>query len=149
MTAQSAIDAFLAQPSIAVVGVSRSGRKFGNAACRVLREQGYTVYPIHRTAATIDGVTCYRRFVDLPEPVQSALVVVPPNEAVQVICDAAAAGVRHVWLQQGGESQEAEATASMLGVELIAGECVLMFAKPTGIHKLHRWCRHLIRTVTA
>jgi len=141
MTTQLAIDSFLQQSSLAVVGVSRSGRKFGNAACRVLREKGYTVYPIHPVASTIDGVACYRRFSDLPERVETALVVVPPAHAINVICDAAAAGVRRVWLQQGAESDEAEATASMLGIDLIAGECILMFAKPSGIHKLHRLCR--------
>jgi|SRR5690349_2142619 uncharacterized protein len=141
MTTQRAIAEFLAHPSLAVIGVSRSGRKFGNTASRVLREKGYVVYPIHPSATEIDGVTCYRRFSDLPEPVECALVVVPPANAIDVIRAAAAAGVRHVWLQPGAESPAAEATASTLGVNLIAGECILMFARPTGIHKFHLLCR--------
>ena len=35
MTSAKSIDAFLDNPSIAVVGVSRSGKGFGNSASRV------------------------------------------------------------------------------------------------------------------
>ena len=143
------IDAFLAEPAIAVVGVSRTGRKFGNAACRTLREKGYRVYPIHPSAATIDGMPCYPALSALPEPVNAVLVVVRPPQAIDVVCEAAAAGVRRIWLQQGAESPQALELASKLGVDVIAGECVLMFAEPTGIHKLHRNCRRLFGTLPA
>jgi predicted CoA-binding protein len=52
----AAIAAFVAQPAIALVGASRSGRKFGNVAMRELRATGYRVYPIHRSAEVIEGV---------------------------------------------------------------------------------------------
>ena len=55
MTTTQTIDEFLANPAIAVIGVSRNRHKFGNTACRVLREKGYRIYPVHRRAATIDG----------------------------------------------------------------------------------------------
>jgi len=149
MTTVRAIQRFLAQPAIAVVGVSRSGRKFGNAACRTLREKGYRVYQIHPTAANINGVPCYARLADLPEHVDSVLVVVPPWEALDVIGDAAAAGAKHVWLQQGAESAPAHELAASLGLELVAGECILMFANPTGIHKMHRVVRQIVSGVPA
>ena len=66
MTSAKSIDAFLDNPSIAVVGVSRSGRGFGNAACRSLRAQGYRVYPVNWSAPTIDGMRCYSRLSELP-----------------------------------------------------------------------------------
>jgi hypothetical protein len=56
-----------------------------------------------------------------------------------VIRDAAAAGIRHVWLQQGSESLEAITLAAELGLDVVAGECILMFARPTGIHRAHHW----------
>ena len=61
MTSAKSIEAFLDNPSIAVVGVSRSGRGFGNAACRSLRTQGYRVYPVNWSAPTVDGIRCYSR----------------------------------------------------------------------------------------
>jgi len=55
--ASRAIGQFLAQPALALalVGLSRSGKKFGNVACRELKAKGYRVYPIHPSADVIDG----------------------------------------------------------------------------------------------
>jgi uncharacterized protein len=138
MNSQAAVDTFLAQPALALVGMSRSGRGFGNYACKALSTKGYRVYPIHPIADTIDGRQCYRRFADLPEHVDAALIVVPPDEAAIVVKDAAAAGIHHVWLQQGAQSPEVLEACRDAGVEAVAGECILMFAKPAGFHKLHR-----------
>src|SRR5262245_20250125 len=46
MASATAINAFTRQPALAIVGVSRSGGKFGNLARRELASQGYRVYPI-------------------------------------------------------------------------------------------------------
>jgi len=144
MTTTQTIDAFLGNPAIAVIGISRNQHKFGNTACRVLKEKGYRVYPLHRRAATIDGMKCYRHLSDLPEQVNAALVVVPPWEAIDVIGEAAAAGIGYVWLQQGAESVEAANLAARLKIALIAGECILMYAKPTGIHRVHKLIRRMM-----
>jgi predicted CoA-binding protein len=145
MTTRAAVDAFLAEPALAIVGVSRSGKKFGNYASKALREKGYRVYPLHPSAQTIDGVECYRRFDDLPEEVAAVLVVVPPIEAASVVRDAAAAGVRRIWLQQGAESPDVIGLCTKLGVDVVAGECILMFAHPRGLHKVHELVWRLLR----
>jgi len=139
MTSQTAVDAFLARPALALVGMSRSGQGFGNYAFNALTHKGYRVYPIHPSADTIDGHPCYHRFADLPEHVDAVLIVVPPEEAAIVVKDAAAAGVHHVWLQQGAESPQVLAACRDAGVNAVAGECILMFARPAGFHKVHRW----------
>lgn len=149
MSLSDRIDAFVAEPALALVGISHRGGKFGNIACRELRAKGYRVYLIHPTAATIDGVPCYRRFADLPERVNAVLVVVPPHAAIDVVRDAAAAGIRRVWLQQGSESPQALAQCHELGLQPVAGECILMFTKPTGVHRVHRWMRQLFGRMPA
>jgi predicted CoA-binding protein len=148
MTSTRAIQRFLAPPAIAVVGASRNRHKFGNAACRILRDKGYRIYQINRHATTIDEHECFPRIGDVPEKVESVLIVVPSREALDVIREAAAAGARHVWLQQGAESDAAIELATSLGLDVVAGECVLMFANPSGIHRLHRGLRKLIGGVT-
>jgi uncharacterized protein len=70
-------------------------------------------------------------------------LVVPPAQAVEVVREAAAAGIRHVWLQQGAESPEALRVGAEHGLNLISGECILMFAGPTGIHRGHHWLRQI------
>jgi len=135
---RSSVDAFLAQPAFALVGASRSGEKFGNIILRDLRSRGMRVYPLHPVAATIDGVTCYAHFNEIPEPVGGVIVCVPPSDAVTAVRDAAEAGIKHVWLQQGAESPYVANLCAQLGLNAVLGECILMFAKPTGIHKAHR-----------
>jgi predicted CoA-binding protein len=41
MTSRAAVDDFVAQRTLAVVGVSRSGKKFGNTIYRELKTRGY------------------------------------------------------------------------------------------------------------
>jgi predicted CoA-binding protein len=133
----------LAGPGLALVGASRSGRKFGNTALRTLRDKGYRVYPVHPSAESIDGERCYRSLADVPRDVSGVIVVVPPAQAVEVVRQAHDAGFDRVWLQQGSESPAVLAVCESLGIEAVAGECVLMFANPSGIHRLHavvrRW----------
>ena len=140
MATRAAVGDFVSQRALAVAGVSRGGKKFGNAVCRELKAKGYRVYPIHPHADAIDGDPCYRRFADLPEPVGGVIVVVPPSEAQQVVRDAAAAGITRVWLQQGAESPEAVRVCEQAGISVVSGHCILMFVEPvTSIHKLHGW----------
>jgi hypothetical protein len=139
MTSRASIDAFLAQPALALVGISRGGKKFGNLAFRELVAKGYRVYPIHPAAETIEGARCYQRITDVPERLDAALVVVPPAEALRAVRQAAAGGIHRVWLQQGAESPEVLDACRELGLDVVSGECVLMFAKPTSYHKVHHW----------
>jgi uncharacterized protein len=139
MSSREMIDQFLSRPAFALMGISRSGKKFGNFAYRALVSKGYRVYPIHPDARTINGVRCYANFEDLPERIEAALVVLPPEKALGAVRKAAAAGVRRIWLQQGSESPDLLRTCQELGIEAISGECILMFARPTGYHKMHRW----------
>jgi hypothetical protein len=42
-------------------------------------------------------------------------------------------------LQQGAESEAAAKLAAELGLDLVQGECILMYASPArGFHRLHR-----------
>src|SRR3954469_9807753 len=145
MTSQHSVEAFLNQPAMAVVGVSRQHKKFGNVACRELREKGYRLHVVHPSGESIDGAASYTSLKELPERVDAVLIVVPPAAAVQVVRDAAAAGIHHVWLQQGAESPAVLDACRELGLDTVSGECILMFAAPTGVHKFHRWVNRITR----
>ena len=144
MASATSIKAFIEQPALAIVGVSRSGGKFGNFARRILESKGYRMYPIHPTATEVDGARCYRSFADLPERVDAVLVVVPSAQAIQVVNEAAAAGIHHVWLQQGVESPELLEVCRRLGLDVVSDECVLMFAHPSSYHRAHRFIARML-----
>jgi len=139
MTSRRSVETFIAQPSIALLGISRSGKKFGNYAYRQLTAQGYRIYPIHPSADVIAGIRCYRNFKELPEQVDAALIVLPPVQALAAVKEAASSGVHHIWLQQGADSPGVLQACRELGLDTVSGECILMFAKPKGVHKAHRW----------
>jgi len=135
---RSSSDAFLAQSAFALIGASRSGKKFGNVILRELCAKGWHVYPLHPLATTIDGIRCFTRLKDMPEPIGGVIISVPPDDAVTAVREAAEAGVKHVWLQQGAESPYVANLCAELGLDAVVGECILMFASPTGIHRAHR-----------
>ncbi len=140
MTTKAAVADFTAQKKLAVVGISRKGRKFGNMAFKELKKQGYQLFPVNPNAETIEGERCYPSLSELPEPVDSVLIVVPPAETEKVVREAAAAGVKRVWMQQGAESPEAIRFCQENGIEAIHGECILMFTEPSAFfHRAHRW----------
>ncbi len=97
----------------------------------------------------IEGHCCYQRFVDLAEPVDAVLIVVPSGEAATMVREAAQAGIHHVWLQQGAESPEVLKVCHDIGIDVVSGECILMFARPTGYHMAHRWLWRLLGKLPA
>ncbi len=135
----NAIQQFASARTMAVVGVSAEDKGFGNYAYRELKKRGLRLLPVHPTAKAIQGDRCWPRLADLPERVDHLLVVVKPERAEAVVREAAAAGVGHVWLQQGAESPAAVEAAAAKGMSIVTGQCILMFTEPVGgFHKFHR-----------
>jgi len=139
VTTRSSVEKFLAQSHLGLVGASRGGRKFGNTVLRELTKRGHRVSVVHPGAAEIDGVTCYPSVSELPDEVTGLVLVVPPEETERVVREAVGAGVRDIWMQQGAESPAAIEYCAENGINVVHGECILMFAQPAGIHRFHHW----------
>ena len=136
---------FVADKTIAVIGASATGKGFGAFAYAELKKKGYQVMAVHPTASSIHGDPCWSSVAALPQPVERALVVVKPEASEAVLREAAAAGVRRIWLQQGAESPAALRAAEELGLDVVHGQCILMFAEPVGpLHGIHRWIWKLV-----
>ena len=136
---------FVGGKTVAVVGTSATGKGFGSFAYSELKKKGYRVMAVHPTASAVHGDPCWPSFAGLPGPVERALVVVKPDASEAVLRDAAAAGVRRIWLQQGAESPAALRAGEELGLDVVHGQCILMFADPVGpLHGIHRWVWKLI-----
>lgn len=143
---RSAVEDFVSQKTLAVVGASRQGKKFGNYAYRRLKAQGYRVFAVHPSAERIEGDACYPSLAALPEPVGGALIVLPPERTQQVVQEAAQAGVPRVWMQQGAESEAAIQACRDHHMQEVHGQCILMFAEPVrSFHRVHRGLWRLLR----
>ncbi len=139
MTTQNSIDDFLTQKKLTLIGISRSGKKFGNMIFKELKSKGYKIFPINPNVENIQGERCYPSLKALPEQVGGVIVVVPPVQTEKVVHDIASAGIKQVWMQQGSESKSAIQFCKENGISVVEGECILMFVKPVKLfHRMHR-----------
>ena len=140
MTSAAAVAGFLGEKTLAVVGVSRSGKKFGNTVLKDLKAKGYRVFAINPHAESVDGERCYPSLKELPERPGGVITVVPPAVTEAVVREANSAGIKRIWMQQGSESEAALRFCVDNGLEVVHGECIMMFAEPVAsIHRFHRW----------
>jgi len=131
---------FVGSKSIAILGASRSGKKFGNMVYDELKPKGYDLYLVHPDAKEISGQTCYPNLAALGGKAEAALICLPPAKAKHAVQDAADAGIKKVWLQQGSQSPEVLALAKDLGLSAVSGKCIMMYAQPvTSIHSFHKF----------
>ena len=140
INSRKTIDEFMQLKTLAVIGVSRNKDKFGNLIYRDMKAKGYKMLAINPKLDMVEGDRCYAGLGALPEVPQGVIICIAPSETIPVIEEAARLGIKYVWLQQGANSPEGEAKAKELGLNLVSGECIFMFADPVeSIHKFHRF----------
>src|SRR5690349_10544108 len=76
--------------TVAVVGASAKGGALPNVFIRRIREFGYKgqIYPIHPTAAEIDGLTAYRSLGETPDPVDYAYIAIAAAQVPPLLTQA-------------------------------------------------------------
>ncbi len=144
MTKKAAIQDFFSQPVLAVAGVSRDPRKFGNLTYRELKAKGRRVLALNPNVQTAEGDPCYPSLKDLPEQVGGLIVVTKPAVTEQLVRDAAESGIRHIWLQSGSETRAAVQFCQEHGMNVIFGECVMMYIPGTAFpHQIHKFVKEV------
>src|SRR5512138_621391 len=98
-TTDEKIAKFLAAPAFGVAGASTNRDKYGNKVLRCYLQKGRRAIPVHPREPSIEGVACVRSVAELPAEVASLSIVTPPPVTEQVVEQAIARGVRHVWMQ--------------------------------------------------
>ncbi len=140
MTTQKAVDNFLNNKSIAVVGVSRDRKKFGYSVFKHLKDRNYTVIPVNPNLTDVDGNKCYPNLTSIKEKFDGVVLVVPALQSEKVVKEANDLGIKSVWFQQGSSSDKAVKFCEENGMSVVSGECIMMFTEPVeSIHKFHRW----------
>ena len=142
MTTKAQINEFISHKTLGVVGVSRDTKKFGFMVFDELRKKGYKAYPVNPNAEELHGEKCYPTITALPKDTEGIVIVVPPAKAEELVKEAHARGIDQVWLQQGAESKAAIAFCEQNKMNVVAGECVMMYLEPVGsFHGFHRFFR--------
>ncbi len=140
MTSKALVEDFLNQKKIAIVGVSHNKRKFGNAIHSELKKKGYENFPVNPKLNESEGDKCYPSLSSLPDEVDALIISVAPDKTKLVVEEAKNAGMKKIWIQRGSQSTEASKFCSEYNIEVVSGECILMFAEPSMfIHRAHKW----------
>jgi acyl-CoA synthetase (NDP forming) len=76
--------------TVAVVGASTKGTALPNVFIRRIREFGFDgrIFPIHPSAAQIDGLPAYRSLADTPEPVDYAYIAISAAQVPDILAAA-------------------------------------------------------------
>ena len=136
VAATAAMRAFLEPRSVAVVGASRrrgtvSGELFHN-----LLEAGFNgpVYPVNPKATVVQSVVAYRSVLDVPGPVDLAVLALPAPYVVEAAEECAAKGVRAIVVISAGfaetgpegaqRQRELLAVCRAAGLRLIGPNCL-------------------------
>lgn len=119
-------DEFLSANSFGVAGASSNRNKYGNKVLRAYLQDGRQAIPIHPTETEVEGQTAFPDLASAP-PIESLSIITPPAVTLQIVQQAIAAGVKHIWMQPGAESDESIELARQAGLNVIAGgPCLLV-----------------------
>jgi acetate---CoA ligase (ADP-forming) len=136
VAATAAMQAFLGPRSVAVIGASRrrgtvAGELFHNL---LAADFNGPVYPVNPNAPVVQSVLAYRSVLEVPGPVDLAVLALPAPSVVEAAGECAAKGVRALVVISAGfaetgpegaqRQQELLATCRATGMRLIGPNCL-------------------------
>jgi len=140
----SVIKSFTELKNIAVVGVSSKGNGFGISVFNHLKDNGYNVFAVNKNGGFWKDVKLHSSLSQIGNKIDGLITVVPPAVTENIVREAKELGIKYIWMQQGSESKNAIEYCEENGMQVISGECILMFIEPVkSIHSFHRWLNKL------
>ncbi len=109
---------------IAVMGHSDNPERTSYQIARMLRQVGYTVYPVNPTVTEIDGEPCYPTLLEVPEPIDIVDVFRRSEYLPEVVDQAIAAHAKVVWGQLGVAHELAGRVAEAAGIKVVMDRCI-------------------------
>jgi len=100
----ASLDMFFNPGSVAVIGAAREPHKLGYGVLQNIIQYGYAgpIYPINPQAEEILGLKAYPSIMDVPGPVELAVIVVPARFVAPVLRECGQKGVRGVIIISAG-----------------------------------------------
>ena len=130
------LDAIFSPQSLAVIGASQTPGKVGHDIFVNILKGGYqgTLYPVNPKARSISSVRAYPTIADIPDSVDLAMIILPPQPALAAIKEAIDKGIKGVVIvsagfrEVGGEGLKIENTIVALcreaGVRVVGPNCL-------------------------
>jgi acetyltransferase len=110
------LDPIFSPTSIAVLGASSTKGKVGHDIFENILRGGFTgtLYPVNPKAKSILSVKCYKTLLDIPDPIDLAMLILPPRIALQTVKECVKKKVKGIIIvsagfkEIGGEGAEIE-----------------------------------------
>src|SRR5689334_4539778 len=130
------LEAIFAPQSVAIVGASPDPSKLGHRVLRNVVDNGYSgrIFPIHPTAPSILGLPAFASVQAVPDQIDLAVVVVPPQAVLGVVEQCGEKGVHGLvvitagFKEVGGAGRELERKLVELvrryGMRMIGPNCL-------------------------
>lgn len=98
------LSALITPQTVAVIGASRDPAKVGHAIFRNILAGGYlgAVHPVNPGARSISGVRAYPSVLEVPDPIDLAIVITPARTVPAVLDECGERGVKGVVVISGG-----------------------------------------------
>ena len=113
--------------TVAVVGFSDRDRRRPNFyAPAYLKGHGYTVIPVNPRLEIGLGRPAYASLLDIPEPVDVALLYLTPERMGPAVDQTIAIGAKAVWMPLGIEDEESAARARAAGLLVVMDRCMMV-----------------------
>ncbi|MFZ3047724.1 MAG: acetate--CoA ligase family protein [Desulfatirhabdiaceae bacterium] len=98
------LDAIFSPRSVAVIGASTMPGKVGHDIFENILKGGYTgtLYPVNPTARSVLSVRAYPNILDIPDPIDLAMLILPPKLSLQAVDQAIEKGVKGMVIVSAG-----------------------------------------------
>ncbi len=145
-----AVKTFLAQKTVAVVGVSDRRETGCNLAYQKFKEAGYEVFAVNPRIASFQGDACYPDLKSIPSKPDAVFILTSPKVTDQIVQQCVDLGVKHVWMHcmmgtkpglakgMTSVSPSAVEVCKANGITVIPGSCPNHYLNPDGGHKFMR-----------
>ena len=127
---------FFYPDGVAVIGASSNPNKLSHGVLQNLATHGYdgAIYPVNPKGGEILGLKVYPAVGDVPDPVELAVIILPPELSIEALESCGKRGVRATVvvasgfgeLGSGGEEREAQLqeVIARYGMRLIGPNCI-------------------------
>ena len=98
------LDAIFSPASVAVVGASTTPGKVGHDIFVNILKGGYTgtLYPVNPNARAVASVRAYPSISEIPDPVDLAMIILPPRPALAAVEEAVEKGIKGIVIVSAG-----------------------------------------------
>lgn len=154
---------FLAQRTIAIVGISSKQHALANNLYKVLRTPQRTVIAVHPTMTAFEGDPCFPSLRSIPQTIDGIFIAAKAENAERAVDECIALGIPRVWMHNSFGLQRSarlspNSSVSAIAVQkcrnhniaVIPGACPMMFIDNRDMfHSCLRWFLSVTGKLTA